>query len=135
VTLTSTTPSICAVSGSTVTFQLIRPGICTLSANQAGDTTYAAAPTVSNTFKLVAANAKAGKDTYNKPVINGQSCATCHGVLPGAKLSPLILKAANADLVLSIAINNNTGGMEVLKDLYNQTEIRDIAAYLATPGI
>lgn len=38
VTYSSTTPSICTVSGSTVT--AVTPGICTIAANQAGNTTY-----------------------------------------------------------------------------------------------
>jgi sugar lactone lactonase YvrE len=41
VTFASTTPSVCTVSGSTVT--MVSAGICSLTANQAGDSTYAPA--------------------------------------------------------------------------------------------
>lgn len=44
VTISSTTPAVCTVSGTTLT--LVAAGACSLSAEQAGDTTYNAAPTV-----------------------------------------------------------------------------------------
>jgi mono/diheme cytochrome c family protein len=132
VTFSSVTPSICAVSGSTLTLRL--PGTCSITVNQAGDATYATATTVSYAFNVVASIAAAGKAAY-KQVINGQSCASCHGV-PGSQPTSLILNAANKDLVLSNAIINNIGGMGVLNDgRYTPQQIRDIAAYLATPGI
>ena len=48
VSYTSTTPSVCTVSGSTVT--LVARGTCTVLANQPGDSTYAAASTVTRSF-------------------------------------------------------------------------------------
>jgi hypothetical protein len=52
VTLTSSTPSVCTVSG--VSVNLIAPGTCTISATQAGGlsggTDFAAAPTVTQSF-------------------------------------------------------------------------------------
>jgi hypothetical protein len=48
ITYTSTTPSICTVSGSTVT--LVTAGNCGIKASQAGDSTYSAAADVTNTF-------------------------------------------------------------------------------------
>jgi hypothetical protein len=52
VTLTSTTPSVCTVSG--VSVNLIAPGTCTITATQAGGisggTDFAAAPTVTQSF-------------------------------------------------------------------------------------
>ena len=53
VTLSSETQAVCTVSGNALT--LVTTGICTVSANQAGNTTYAAAPTVSQTFAVAAA--------------------------------------------------------------------------------
>lgn len=44
VTITSTTPAVCTVSGTTLT--LVAAGACSLSADQNGDTTYNAAPSV-----------------------------------------------------------------------------------------
>jgi putative cell wall-binding protein len=51
-TFTSTTPLICSVSGSTVT--AIAVGTCTIQADQAGDASYAAAPTVTRSFAITA---------------------------------------------------------------------------------
>jgi uncharacterized repeat protein (TIGR01451 family) len=48
---TSTTPSICTVSGATVT--LVARGVCTIDANQPGDSTYAAASTVHRAFSVI----------------------------------------------------------------------------------
>lgn len=48
VTLTSTSPQVCTVTGNLVT--LVASGTCTIVANQAGNSTYAPAPTVTQTF-------------------------------------------------------------------------------------
>jgi hypothetical protein len=53
VSFTSTTTDICTVSGATATF--IAAGTCTIDANQAGNSTYAAAPMVSQSFTVDAA--------------------------------------------------------------------------------
>ncbi len=50
VTFTSTTTSICTVSGSTVTG--VAAGSCVVAANQAGNATYAAAPQVTQTIAV-----------------------------------------------------------------------------------
>lgn len=131
VSFASATPSVCSVNGTLLT--LNRAGTCTVAANQAGNASYAAATTVSNSFYVVATNAAAGKTAYNQ-VINGQSCASCHGV-PGSQPTSLILSAANADVVLNSAIINNVGNMGVLSGQYTPQQLLDIAAYLATPGI
>jgi mono/diheme cytochrome c family protein len=131
VSFASATPSVCAVSG--VTLTLRRAGTCSVVANQPGDATYAGATTVSTSFYVVASGAAAGKTAYNQ-VIGGQSCAGCHG-LPGSQPASLILSAANADVVLTSAIQNNVGGMGALQGRYTQQQILDITAYLATPGI
>jgi mono/diheme cytochrome c family protein len=131
VSFASATTSVCLVNGTALSWR--QPGTCTIAAIQAGDATWAAAPTVSNSFYVVASNAAAGKAAYNL-VVNGQSCARCHGV-PGSQPTSLILSAANADVVLNGAIINNVGGMSVLLNNYSAQQILDIAAYLATPGI
>lgn len=53
VSLSSTTPAICTVSGTTLT--LVATGNCSIQATQAGDATYAEATTVSRTFSVAAA--------------------------------------------------------------------------------
>ena len=50
VAFTSTTTSICTVSGTTATF--IASGTCTIDANQAGNSTYAAAPMAPQSFTV-----------------------------------------------------------------------------------
>jgi uncharacterized protein (TIGR03437 family) len=51
VALTSTTSSVCTVSGTTAT--MVSLGTCTLEADQAGNTNYAAAPSVTRSFTVV----------------------------------------------------------------------------------
>ncbi len=46
----STTPGICTVSGTTVT--MVAAGVCTISANQAGNATYAPAPQVTQSVSI-----------------------------------------------------------------------------------
>ena len=50
VTFTSTTTDVCTVSGSTVTG--VTAGTCTIAANQAGNSSYSAAPQVTQTFSI-----------------------------------------------------------------------------------
>jgi parallel beta-helix repeat protein len=50
VTFTSATPTVCTVSGNTVT--LVTAGICTMNANQAGDATYMPALQVQQSFTV-----------------------------------------------------------------------------------
>jgi hypothetical protein len=128
VSFASATTSVCLVNGTALTWR--QPGTCAITGIQAGDATWAAAPTVSNSFYVVASNAAAGKAAYNQ-VIKNLSCAGCHGSQPNATA----LLAANADVLLNNAIANNLGGMGSLSGNYNQQQILDIVAYLATPGI
>ena len=49
--LISATPAVCTVSGMTVAF--VAPGMCTITASQSGNATYAAAPPISRSFQVV----------------------------------------------------------------------------------
>jgi len=69
VTLTSTTPTVCTVSGTTAS--LLIGGTCSITAVQAGNATYAAAPSVSRSFTVT----KAGQ-TINFPHIASQTNGT-----------------------------------------------------------
>jgi hypothetical protein len=53
VSFASSTSSVCTVSGTTAA--MIAPGTCTIIASQAGNSTYAAAPSVSQSFTVAAA--------------------------------------------------------------------------------
>jgi hypothetical protein len=50
VSFTSATPSVCSVSGSTAT--VLNGGVCTINANQTGNTAYNPAPQVSQSFTI-----------------------------------------------------------------------------------
>ncbi len=52
VSYTSNSTAICMVSGASVT--LVTVGLCSITANQAGDASYAAAPSVTRTFNVLA---------------------------------------------------------------------------------
>ena len=54
VALNSTTPSVCSVSGVTAT--LLQPGVCTITADQAGNSAYQPAPTVTRSFNITQAS-------------------------------------------------------------------------------
>jgi hypothetical protein len=58
VSFSSLSPSVCAVSGNTVT--LLAVGSCTVAADQAGNASFAAAPQVQQTFAVTAAGTGAG---------------------------------------------------------------------------
>ncbi|MBV5299336.1 MAG: cytochrome c [Rhodoferax sp.] len=62
------------------------------------------------------------------------SCATCHTASPALNVSKVLRGANSANTILN-AINNNTGGMGLLKGAYTTSQLNDMAAYLATPGI
>jgi len=52
VSYSSATPGVCAVAGTIIS--MVNPGTCTISANQAGNGTYSAAATVSQSFSITA---------------------------------------------------------------------------------
>ena len=65
VTLTSSTPSVCTVSGFVITY--VSAGTCTTVASQAGDSTYAAATSVTRSFTIAASNLTAQTITLPDP--------------------------------------------------------------------
>ena len=69
VTYASSTTGICTVSGSTAT--LLAAGTCTITASQAGNSTYAAATPVSQSFTVTAA-----KGTFNLSASSGTVTVT-----------------------------------------------------------
>lgn len=141
VSLNSDTPSVCAVSAGTLA--LVSAGSCTLTASQAGNTNYRAAANVSVTFTVAVAtpvtpvtpvtSAATGKVLYNT-AFNGQSCASCHSIMPVLNVSK-VLKGANSASTIQSAINSNAGGMGILKGAISTQQLNDIAAYLATPNL
>lgn len=88
VSFTSATPSVCTVSGTTLT--LVAVGTCTVDANQVGNGTFAAANTVSNAFAVAAA---AQAITFTQPV--NQTLPTATGPLVATSTSGLTVSFAS----------------------------------------
>jgi sugar lactone lactonase YvrE len=97
VAFTSTTTSVCTVSNATVT--LLATGTCTIDANQAGNSTYAAAPAVSQSFTV---NAQAQTITFG--TIAAQMAAT-----------PLML-SATATSGLAVTFTSTTTSVCTVSD-------------------
>jgi hypothetical protein len=96
VTLTSTTPSVCSVSGTTL--NLVTAGTCAIDASQAGNATYAAAVTVTRLFLVSLA-----------PLIT----QTISFVGPGDQtlgVAPIALNAS-ATSGLLVSFSSTTGGV------------------------
>jgi hypothetical protein len=77
----SQTSSVCTVSGNTVT--LVAVGTCTIAANQAGDATRSAAPTVTQSFSVTTASGGGSSDTGDVP-LPGWALAALAAGLAGA---------------------------------------------------
>ena len=69
VTLTSTTTSVCTVAGFVIT--AVGPGTCTITASQAGNTNYEAAPDVIITFSIARTISNAAMSGVTFPVAEG----------------------------------------------------------------
>jgi mono/diheme cytochrome c family protein len=127
VALDSTTPSVCTVTGNVLTPLTV--GDCIVTANQSGNTNFAAAPMVSLTLSVTSptpvTSAINGKALYAS-----NSCGNCHGTPPAFSK---VLNGANNPTVIQNAITN-IGGMNKYANLTTQN-LADIAAYLATPNI
>ena len=133
VSFSASPSSVCTVSGSTLS--LVGAGTCTVTASQAGNATYAAATAVSGNFTVVASTQTtpaANSATNGKALYAANLCASCHGSPPS--IQKVLLGANNPSLILS-AINFNTGGMGMYKNLFSTQNLADLAAYLATPKI
>lgn len=128
VSFASTTPTVCTLSGSTLT--PVAAGTCTVTANQAGNSSFAAAATVTRSFAVTNPAAVASA-TNGKALFASNKCSDCHGAIP-AKLN--VLAGANSPSVIQSAIAGNLGGMGMYSGLSSQ-DLADIAAYLATPTI
>jgi alpha-tubulin suppressor-like RCC1 family protein/phosphodiesterase/alkaline phosphatase D-like protein len=78
----SATPTICSVSGFTVTG--VAAGTCTITANQAGNANYGAAAQVSQSFSIGAASGIYAVTSSASPVAGGSvSCTPASGIASG----------------------------------------------------
>jgi hypothetical protein len=128
VVLASTTQSVCTVSGNVLTSLIA--GNCTVTANQAGNTSFAAAPMITRTF-AVASPVGVTSAANGKLLYVSNSCGNCHGTPPAFSN---VLNGANNPTTIQNAITKNLGGMSMFQNLTTQN-LNDLAAYLATPNI
>lgn len=129
VSLASSTPSVCTVSGNALT--PVAAGTCTVTADQVGNAIYAAAPTVTQSVTVTSAvSTGTASATNGKTLYVSNSCGSCHRN-PPSTLN--VLNGANNPTLIRSAINNvgSMGGYAGLTD----AQLADIAAYLATPNI
>jgi hypothetical protein len=96
VTFSSTTLGVCTVSGSTVT--LLAVGTCSIDANQAGNTTYAAAATVTRAFSVSAAPLTPQTISFSSP--GTQTLGTAASTL-----------SATASSGLAVTLTSSTAGV------------------------
>jgi hypothetical protein len=138
VQFTSSTSAVCTVSGTILT--LVSAGTCTVTASQPGSSTYSAATPVSQSFTVAAASgpsAANGKVLYNTAGgTANKSCATssCHTNQPARNINA-VLNGANNPTLIGQAIANNVGNMGTLRGVFTASQLADIAAYLAQPGL
>jgi len=92
VSFSSLTPSVCTVSGSTVT--LVSGGPCTIQANQAGNADYSAAPSVNQSFTV----------TPESQTIN-------FGVPPGQTVGAVFNLSASASSGLTVSFTSLSMGI------------------------
>lgn len=81
------------------------------------------------------ADALRGKTLYFTTP-GGISCANsaCHGTTVSSGRNN-ILKGANSPSTIQNAINGDTGGMGIYRGVLTATDVADIAAYIANPGV
>ncbi len=96
VSFASTTPGVCTVSGNTLS--LVAVGTCSITASQAGNSTYSAATPVANSFAVAAAPLIA--QTISFPSPGNQTL----GIAPAAL-------AASASSGLAVSFASNTPGV------------------------
>jgi hypothetical protein len=89
VTFTSTTTAVCTVSGTSATF--IASGTCTIEASQAGNSDYAAAPVVSQTF-----------------TVNGEAQTITFATVPPQKVGASLTLSATASSGLTVGFTSTT---------------------------
>ena len=90
VSLVSTTTGVCTTSGTTLT--LLTAGSCTISASQAGNSIFASAAPISNTFNVAAAPLTAQTITFASP--GNQTLGTA---------PPALVATASSGLVVALA--------------------------------
>ena len=115
VILTSATPSACAVTGATLT--LSATGICTVDANQSGNSTFAPAITVSRSFTITAAPAPSLTGTYSGAASDSSGSGTMTWSLTqvGANVSgAIVLKTPRGSTIFDGTISGTLSSSTLL---------------------
>ncbi|WP_296648696.1 SdrD B-like domain-containing protein [Rhodoluna sp.] len=73
VTLTSSTPSVCTISGGVITF--VAAGTCTIEASQAGNGTYSPATSVTRSFLISDPDSPTPEEPVDEEVVDGETGA------------------------------------------------------------
>lgn len=92
----STTATICSVSGSTVTGLAV--GTCTVAANQAGNSTYSAAPQVTQNINVASAPARLINLSTRGPVQTGDNVMIGGFVIGGSTPKKVLIRAVGPNL-------------------------------------
>ena len=138
VTLTSTTPAVCTISGKTVTG--VAAGQCMIAANQAGDAVYAAAPQVQMTFTVSQPSKVTCVDgrswwVSNVPVVDGRraylrlNCDGCHGQTGAGGMGPALRDNYHVNDVTD-KITNGDDSMPAFKNFLCPGDAANLTAYL-----
>ena len=130
VSFSSTTPSICTVSGTTAS--LLAAGTCTVPANQAGSTVYAAAPTVTQSFTVNALVQTIVFDAIPAQVINTSVRVT----LTAAASSGLPVSfTSTTPAICTVSSSNSTATLLVAGTCTIQTNQAGSSVYAAAPTV
>ena len=110
-TYTSLTPSVCTVSGSTVTG--VSAGTCTVVANQAGNASYAAAQPVTMSFTVgtVSNPARLANISTRMQVLTGNDVMIAGFIIGGSANKTVVVRARGPSLIpfgISNALQNPT---------------------------
>jgi streptogramin lyase len=107
VSFASLTTSVCTVSGSTSTLVVL--GTCTIQATQAGNGTYAAATSVSQSFQIEAATFTMTPSTTSATVTPGQSAVlTVKVTTQGSYTSPITFSCSGLPAVAACSFSPAT---------------------------
>jgi hypothetical protein len=136
ITYTATTPAVCAISSTGSSAVLAAEGTCTIQANQSGNTTYAAAATVTKSFTVTAAAPLLQLRMAPTPAaVTLSSAANLDWVLwQVAGSSPTATRKANASLISDLTVQ---AGGYVYSDntvLFNWTGGSPTATGAAVPA-
>jgi uncharacterized protein (TIGR03437 family) len=123
---TSTTSPVCTVAGSTVT--LVAPGTCTVEASQAGNSTYAAAAPVDQSFAVTQAS-----QTITFAVLSNKAFGSAPFTISATASSGLAVTfASNSDVC---TISGATVTVAIAGDCTIQASQPGNASYNAAPAV